>query len=230
MFRRHRQRRRLSKVQAGDGRALADYRAWHGFTRSLFFLDAPAGASDAPVYAVDVHHLADELPTGDDVDPEKRVTSPAALYRDGIQVSRSDLPATFAVPGGVVDVAVSLYGLKRMHHVRDDGSEQTLRPHRRSPEGVRARFGQRFPATSATIGAAAVVILLVGLVVALPLAVEMLTRLDLVAERFGTFTSPFSLPGWAGTTLLVAGILAATERALTLRNHWLVDLDTTGLD
>jgi hypothetical protein len=35
------------------------------------------------------------------------------------------------------------------------------------------------------------------------------------------------LPAWANTTVTVAGVLAATERALTLRNHWLIDLDTT---
>ena len=29
---------------------------------------------------------------------------------------------------------------------------------------------------------------------------------------------------------VVAGVLAAVERALTLRNHWLIDLETTMLD
>ena len=60
------------------------------------------------------------------------------------------------------------------------------------------------------------------------LALEMVTRLDIVSDRFATLTSPIDLPGWASTTLLVAGILAATERALTLRNHWLVDLGASG--
>ena len=43
----------------------------------------------------------------------------------------------------------------------------------------------------------------------------------------GTFTSPIQLPAWLNTALLVAGIIAAFERALTLRNHWLIDADTT---
>ena len=249
MFRRRSKiSKRLSKVLPGDRSALKEFRLWQGLHRSLFYLDdavepqrssAESAARPAdtaqpavptPVYAVDVHHLADEL--SDQIEEKgagsKKITSPAALYRDGVQVHRSDLPATFPVPGGVVDVAVSLYGLTRMHYVLDDGTERTLRPDRASLEGLRARFGRRFPRASSVIGAVAVVVLLVGLVVAAPYALEMVTRLDVVSERFGTFTSPIDLPGWASTTLLVAGILAATERALTLRNHWLVDLDTTG--
>lgn len=35
-----------------------------------------------------------------------------------------------------------------------------------------------------------------------------------------------SLPSWLNTTLTVAGVLASLERALTLRNHWLPDVDT----
>lgn len=249
MFRRRSKiSKRLSKVQPGDRSALKEFRLWQGLHRSLFYLDdavepqrssaegaaRPADTAQpavpAPVYAVDVHHLADEL--SDQIEEKgaasAKITSPAALYRDGVQVHRSDLPATFPVPGGVVDVAVSMYGLTRMHYVLDDGTERTLRPDRTSLEGLRARFGRRFPRTSSMIGAVAVAVLLVGLVVAAPYALEMVTRLDVVSERFGTFTSPIDLPGWANTTLLVAGILAATERALTLRNHWLVDLDTTG--
>lgn len=254
MFRRRKISKRLAKVQPGDRSQLKDFRLWQGLHRSLFYLDdavdsqrsstestaGPIGTTESaepaepavptPVYAVDVHHLADEL--SDQIEEKgagsKKITSPAALYRDGVQVHRSDLPATFPVPGGVVDVAVSLYGLTRMHYVLDDGTERTLRPDRASLEGLRARFGRRFPRASSVIGAVAVVVLLVGLVVAAPYALEMVTRLDVVSERFGTFTSPIDLPGWASITLLVAGILAATERALTLRNHWLVDLDTTG--
>jgi len=244
-------------VRPGDHGPLREHRVWQGLHRSLFYLDdavdprevlvdddsaggtdggdrhAGAGrvAEERPVFAVDVHHLADELPADLGATAHeagrKRVTSPVALYRDGVQVHRSDLPATFPVPGGVVDVAVGLYGLTRMHYVRDDGTEQTLRPDPRSLEGLRARFGSRFPRTSSAIGAVAVVVLLVGLVVAAPQALEVVTSIDVVSERFGTFTSPVDLPAWADTALLVGGILAATERALTLRNHWLVDLDTT---
>ena len=107
-----------------------------------------------------------------------------------------------------------------------DGPPQALRPHPRTLEGLRARFGRRYPRASALIGAIAVVVLLVGLVMMVPQAAELITQIDVVAENVGTFTSPISLPAWLNVTLVVAGVLAATERALTLRNHWLIDADT----
>ena len=69
--------------------------------------------------------------------------------------------------------------------------------------------------------------LLVGVVMMVPQAAELITQIEVVAENVGTFTSPISLPAWLNVSLVVAGILAATERALTLRNHWLIDAETT---
>ena len=77
------------------------------------------------------------------------------------------------------------------------------------------------------IGLVAVMILLVGLVLMVPQVVELVTTVEVVAAQVGTFTSPIQLPVWLNTTLLVAGMIAAFERALTLRNHWLIDADTT---
>lgn len=153
--------------------------------------------------------------------------APAALFRDGVQLYRSKLPATFEVPGGVIEVAASGYGAKRMHFVDGQGNEEVLVPHRNSAEGLRARFDGRFPLLSKSIGGLAIVVLLVGLVVGIPQGVEMVTSFPPIADRFGTFTSPVQLPMWLNTTLVVAGLCAATERALTLRNHWLIDVDTT---
>lgn len=154
--------------------------------------------------------------------------APAALYRDGVQLYRSKLPATFPVPGGVIEVAASGYGASRMHFVGDDhGRAYPLVPHRRTAEGLRARFGKRFPAMSKAVGALAIIILVVGLVVGIPQGIEMLTSIEPIAERVGTFSSPIQLPVWANISLFVAGALAATERALTIRNHWLIDFDTT---
>ncbi|WP_223410538.1 hypothetical protein [Occultella gossypii] len=72
----------------------------------------------------------------------------------------------------------------------------------------------------------AIGILVLGLVLFVPQLLELVSGLDVVAENVGTFTSPISLPAWLNGTLLVAGILASIERAITLRNHWLLDLDT----
>lgn len=216
----NRRRRRLRKVVPGDGSRLQEYRFWHLLSRALFFARISDSVGASHVYAVDVRYFA-----GDVSDGEKQ--SPVALYRDGVQTHRADLPAALPVPGGLIDVATSTYGLTRMHHVPDGGSERVLQPHPRSGEGLRARFGQRFPRASTAIGVTAIVILLVGLVVGVPQALELVTRIDAVAERVGTFTSPIHLPEWANIGLFIAGVLAALERALTLRNHWLIDLDTS---
>jgi hypothetical protein len=188
MFEKYQRRLQVAKIKPGDGSALPEYRMWHLFSRSLFFLRLPPGSGSRHVLEVDVRYLADST-TKD---------GPATLYRDGLQVSRANsLPATFPVSGGVIQVAMSPYGLKRMHYVCDDGSEHPLRPHPRSQEGLRSRFGRRFPRTSSLVGAMAVVLLLVGLAVSIPQSVEALTRVPAVTERVGTFTSPISLPEWA---------------------------------
>lgn len=192
-------------------------------------LNAAASGSTS-TYAVDVHFFADDLDGTFSLgtDPAKRSrTPPVALYRDGIQIYRSNQPAAFPVPGGVIEVATSMYGLTRMHYVPADGPERVLRPHPASGEGLRARFGQRFPGLSRIIGAVAVLVLLLGLVLVVPQTLEVITQLEVVAERFGTFTSPIALPSWMNAGLFIAGVLAALERALTLRNHWLIDADTT---
>jgi hypothetical protein len=207
-------RLQLSRVRPGDGSPLPEYRGWHLFSRSLFGLVLTDRATGSHLFEVDVRPNADST-------TRKR---PATLYRDGIQVSRANVPVAFPVPGGVIEVATSPYGVKRIHYVRDDGTEQRLRPHPRSPEGLRARFDRRFPRTSGLIGAMAVVVLLVGLAVSLSLAVEAITRIPPVAEHIGTFTSPISLPGWAKIALPAAGAVAGVERSLTFRSQWLTRL------
>ncbi|MGP9538377.1 hypothetical protein ACT3SP_10205 [Brachybacterium sp. AOP43-C2-M15] len=226
MFTRLHRSRRLRRAKPGDGRMLEDLRWWQTFTRTQFFLDPDESAGRPAPYAVDVRYLATELEGGKIAEGARH--APVALHRDGRQVHIANPPVAFEVEDGVIEVATSTYGLTRMHHTpTGGGTARPLRPHRRSLEGRRARFGDRHPGASRAIGLLAIVVLLLGLVVMLPQAAELVTSLDPVAERVGTFTSPIQLPGWANTALLVAGALAATERALTLRNHWLIDADTT---
>ncbi len=253
MASRRRRRRALRRVRPGDGSALAPYRFWHALHRTQFVLDH-RDADGAPHRAVvDVHFFADDLlpasasfdklgalaekvglggandadDAADAEDEDASAAPPVALYVDGVQVHRANLPAAFPVPGGVIEVAASPYGLSRMHVVSEDGQERVLQPHPHSLEGLRARFAQRFPGISRVIGVAAVLVLLGGLALFVPQLLELVTRTEVVAQYVGTFTSPIRLPEWANTALLVAGILAALERALTLRNHWLIDADTT---
>lgn len=208
MFQKYKRRWQLSKARPGDGSRLQPYRWWQLFARSLFSVEL-----DGRVFEVDVRH-------GRDSSSSKR---PAALYRDGVQVLAGNLPVAFPVPGGVIEVAVSQYGVKRMHLVDDDGREQVLRPHPRSQEGRRAAFDRRFPRTSAAIGAVGLVVLLVGLAVTLSAAAEQVTRIEVVALHVGTFVSPVHLPGWAKFALPAAGALAAVDRALRLKSTWMAD-------
>jgi len=208
----YRRRWQLSRAQPGDGSRQPPYRLWQLFSRSLFSVDLADGTG-RHVFEVDVRH-------GRDSSSSKR---PAALYRDGVQVQAGNLPVAFPVPGGVIEVAASQWGVKRMHLVGDDGREHLLRPHPRSAEGLRGRFDRRFPRTSAVIGAVGLVVLLVGLAVALSTAAEQVTRVEVVAQYVGTFTSPVLLPDWAKFALASAGVLAAIDRALRLKSTWMAD-------
>jgi hypothetical protein len=50
----------------------------------------------------------------------------AVLYIDGQYRDASDLPASFPVHGGTLEVALSRYGVQRMHLVTDDAHEQRI--------------------------------------------------------------------------------------------------------
>ncbi|MEE1650768.1 hypothetical protein V1260_08170 [Brachybacterium sp. J144] len=226
MFRRLQRTRQLRRAKPGDGRELSRLRWWQILTRTQFALPSSTAAGRPELYVVDVHHLASDLEGGKLAEGTRHPK--IALYRDGRRTHIADSPVAFEVPGGVIEAAVGDYGLTRMHLVPEDGGEATtLVPHPRSLEGRRARFGRRHPAASRLIGLLAIVILLIGVVLMLPQAAELITSIPPVADRIGTFTSPISLPGWLNISLLIAGVLAATERALTLRNHWLIDAETT---
>ncbi|HEY1134403.1 MAG TPA: hypothetical protein VGE77_07480 [Nocardioides sp.] len=201
------------KVEPGDGSRQPRLRPWHFLVRTMLLTRVPDQHGVLHDHAVHVKLLADE--------------KGARHYRDRVQVAVGDLPVKFAVPGGRLEVATSIFGLSRAHHVRDDGTEQVMTPAPGSAEHARARFGRRFPRTSRLIGAVAIVICLAGVAIAVPQLLELVTHWPPVADRIDwSFDSPVSLPAWANTSLFVAGLLAGTERALTLRNHWLIDADT----
>lgn len=215
-FRRWQRQKAVKKVQCGDGHSLEPYRLKHLFSRSLFYAKLHEDDGETHTYAVSVYYFSEE--------------STAELYRDGKHWATSELPAVFSVPGGVIEVAASMYGLKRMHYVADDETEHALYPDRRSTEGLRMRFDLRFPGISSAIGKMAIVVLLVSLVLGLPQLAAAISQFPFVADRFGSFDSPLLLPEWLNITLLVSGTLAAVERALMLRNHWLIDMETSWWD
>ena len=205
-------KRREKKTKPGDGSPLRPFRPWQALYRSLFYLDADTTAGRVDQFAVDVDYF----------DWDSRVF----LYRDGKQEALAGLPAAFPVPGGVIEVATSTYGLRRMHLVDSEGTARVLRPHPHSAEGWRARLARRHPRTSKAVSAASVAVLLASLLLLVPQMLEWVTHLPEVAEVVGTVDSPVALPAWVNSALVVAGVLAAVERALNLRNHWLLDADT----
>ncbi len=208
--------RRKKKVKEGDQRPLKPYRWWNLLTRTLFYLRLSQPSQEDVTYAVDVRYMAEE-PT-------------AYLYRNGYQQSYAKMPATFEVEGGTIEVAASSYGLKRMHYVTPGGDAQTLHPHPKTAEGRRARFAKRSPGASRLIGVIAIVVLLISLPLFFLQAAEYLTNIEPIAEHIGSFTSPIVLPLWQNIAITAAGVIAAFERALTLRSHWLIDMETTWVD
>ncbi|MFD0052456.1 hypothetical protein ACFVHR_01890 [Streptomyces sp. NPDC127168] len=214
MFEDARRRRAVRRVRPGDGRALKRFRWWQLPFRALFYLRLPNDGGGRSVYAVDVRHWKS--------DDSGRVS--AQLYLDGRQHAESKLPAAFPVPGGVVEVRRSEFGLKRCHYVTDDGTEYQLVPDRDSAEGRRAHFDREHPVVSRAVGFLSAVVLLAGLFLVLTQLAEQLTRPEEIARHVGgTFTAPVDLSAWGNTVVGLVTVTASTERALRLRYSRLLD-------
>lgn len=208
--------RKKSKIQPGDGHQLKPFRWWQMLGRTLFYAPLKTDNGQPRTYAVSV----------DFFDWDDR----ADVYLNGKHHARAKLPASIPVEDGAIEVATTLYGLKRMHFVAATGEEQVLKPDGASAEGERAKLAQRKPGLSRAIGILAVIILLTLLPIGLLQLVEFFSQTGVAGNFMDPFTSPINLPEWTSTPLLVLSILAALERALTLRNHWLLDMDTGWFD
>ena len=205
-------KRRARKVKPGDQHELQRFRWWQPFSRSLFHIRLSGDDGTLHLWSVDVRHGGDD--NGEVI---------ARLYLDGRNTAVSKLPAAFAVPGGVIDVVASGYGLKRCHFVGDDGIERQLAPDPASAEGRRARLDRTHPVLGRAIGFTSWLVLLIALVLGVPQLAQEITSIPPVAQAVGTFVSPITLPPWLNVGLVIAALLASTERALRLRNHWLLD-------
>ncbi|SFK45069.1 hypothetical protein [Cellulomonas sp. KH9] len=205
--------RTTATAQPGDGHALPPYRPWQLLTRSLFHLHLTDPAGARRTWSVDVRH-------GGDDDGEVR----AELYVDGLHHATAVLPAAFPVPDGTIQVAVSGYGLRRIHHVAHDGTVRQLMPDPASAEGWRARLDRNHPALSRALALVSVSVLLVALVLGAPQIVEQLTAIPPVAQVVGgPWTGPFHLSETVNIALVVATVAASTERALRLRYSRVLD-------
>ncbi|WP_211714299.1 hypothetical protein [Nocardiopsis sp. MG754419] len=203
--------------------------------------DGADGARLRPIRRRDVLHrvlysIEHRGPQGERVEytvefDATREDGKAELYADGRRRATAEPPAAFPVPGGTIEFDVSLYGVRRVHLVLDDGEERRLTPVRGTIEDLRGRLHRRHPGVSRTIAVSAIVVLLVNLVLAVPQGWETLTEVPGIAAIFGTFDAPIHLPAWLNTALLLAGVVAVVERVLTLRSNRVIDAETlwTGL-
>lgn len=218
MLRRWRRDRALGRVRPGTGDPLTPYRWWDPLGRALFYLQLPDQQGVAHTYAVDVRYFSEN--------------EEANLYLDGRHHASAKLPAIFPVTGGVVEVATTMMGLRRMHYVPDGAPSpqgRALTPDPASLEGYRMRFAARYPRASRAAGAVSIIVLLLALALGLPQIIEQITNIPAVADRVGTFVSSISLPPWLNTALTIAAITASLERATRLRYNWWLDSDFTDL-
>ncbi|SDT07960.1 hypothetical protein SAMN04489751_3701 [Brevibacterium sandarakinum] len=207
------QRRAAKRIKAGDGRPLQPFRWWQLLSgRKLFYLPAIASARGFR-HAVDVRFWGKQ--GGDN--------GKAHLYVDDRHHAESTLPAAFPIDDGTIEVAISGFGLKRMHYIRSDSAEQQLTADPRSAVGRRLRLDRHHPSVSRWIGAVSVLLLIVGLGLNLLQVIEPISQIPPVLEHVGRIESPIHLPLWLNVTLVVAAALASMERGLRLRYHWLLD-------
>ncbi|MFD4779161.1 hypothetical protein ACFWNU_35680, partial [Streptomyces sp. NPDC058427] len=106
------------RLKPGDGRELQRFRWWHLPLRSLFWLQLPGAGSHARLYAVDVRHGARW--------DTSRIR--AHLFLDGRHVAESKLPAAFPAEEGVIEVAMSNYGIRRCNYRPLGGPPRQLTP------------------------------------------------------------------------------------------------------
>lgn len=205
---------RRRRVTPGDGRALPPFRWWHLLRgRHLFFFTIDRADGSHGRYALDVRTSGKEA--GDE--------GMAYVYLDERQCAKSALPAAIPIEGGVLEAAYGIAGLKRARYLAADGRSRALVPDPGSAVGRRLEFARVHPRASTVVGAISIVLLIGGVGANVLQFVEPVLQIPPIVERFGRFESPIQLPVWLSITLAIAAGIGASERALRLRYHWLLD-------
>ncbi|MGP4076318.1 hypothetical protein [Halobacillus sp. K22] len=215
MFKKISRYKAARRVKAGNGLPLKRFRWWQPFSRALFYLTLTNDAGQKKVFAVEVSYWQQFF--SDDGKGK------AHLYLDGKHYAESKLPAEFAVAGGRIKVASTVFGLKRCHFVTDEGTVHQLIPDESSAEGRRARLDREHPTLSRCIGFISLMMLIVPIVLAIPQIIEAATQVPLIAQRFGTFNSPITLPVWINVGLGFCAVAGSVERATRLKWNALLD-------
>ncbi|WP_440119084.1 hypothetical protein [Paenibacillus sp. QZ-Y1] len=216
-IRQRKRRKKLEKVKAGDGHLLKKYRFWSIFTHSLFHIKITNHSSGRTTsYAIKSKYFA-EKPRVD-------------LYRENIHVAYSKLPAAFPVENGVIEITNNSTWINGIHYSRASQDSFTVSPDRRSIRGFRMWVHRRFPTLSAFIGMIAIIILFISIALSIPQFLESISAIPWVSENIGVFESPIQLSVWTYFAIGIAAAIAGTERVLMLKNHWLIDIESTHLD
>ena len=214
MLRDYQRRTRAARTRAGNGRPLEPFRWWHLLAgRKLFSLVLDGANGSRARYDVDVRLSGKEA--GD--------FGMVHLYRDGRHYAESPLPTAIPVEGGVIAVALSAVGLQKAHYLPDEGDARQLTPHPKTAIGLRMRFDRDHPVLSRWVAVISVFMLLIGVGLNGIQLLEPFSQIPPVAEHFGRFESPLRLPLWLNIAAGLGAGFAATERALRLKFHWLLD-------
>lgn len=142
------------------------------------------------------------------------------LYADGRQDRVQRSTSSFEIPPGHrIELAWGWYGLKRAHLVDPVGRATQLEPRPGTGERWRADLEHDRPELSRVLSAVSWTLVVLALLLQIPQLLQFLSGWT----GWFDFTSPVSMPGWLNATLSTGGILAALERALRMRHHWLLD-------
>ena len=214
MLSNYRRRTRAMRTRSGNGRPLEPFRWWHLLAgRKLFSLSLVRTDGSRASYDIDVRLSGKQA--GD--------FGLVHLYLDGRHHADSPLPSAIPVEGGVIVVSLSSAGLKEAHYLPEDGHARQLTPHPKTAIGLRTRFDRDHPVFSRWVAAASVLMLVIGAGLNGIQLLEPLSQIPPVAEHLGHFESPVRLPLWLNIALGLGAGFAATERALRLKFHWLLD-------
>lgn len=207
-------KRRLKKVTEGDGHALKSYRFWHVFTHSLFHIHIINDENEKTNYALKSRYFAENA----SVD----------LYYENKHIASSTLPAVIPMENGILEVKSGGSGINKINYITDKDEMFFVYPDKRSVRGLRLGLHQRFPKISSFIALLATLVLLMSVVLSLSQLLEPMAQIPWVAENIGTIESPVKLSVWANIAVGIAAAIAATERALMLRSHWIIDMGAGG--
>ncbi len=201
-------------MKKGDGHFLKTYRIWNIFTQSLFHIYITNEKNETIYYALKSRYFAED--------------SSVDLYHNNKHIAYSTLPAAIPVENGIIEVKSGGSGINSIKYITDKKETFSVYPDKRSVRGLRMGLHKSFPKISSLIAGIAIVILLTSLALSLPQLIESIAQIPWVSENIGTFESPINLSVWENFAIGIAVALAAIERALMLRSHWLIDMETSG--